>query len=87
MEMNEPGLALYCVKSSNEASVGNFSNAHDKLLMSQLQGSISHADISTQILFNRTMAQLGISAFCKGHFSASHACLNELFSGGRSENF
>ena len=67
----------------NEASVGNFSNAHDKLLMSQLQGSISHADISTQILFNRTMAQLGISAFCKGHFSASHACLNELFSGGK----
>ena len=67
----------------NEAFIGNFSKAHDKLLMSQLQGSISHADISTQILFNRTMAQLGISAFREGHFSASHACLNELFSGGR----
>jgi len=67
----------------NEAYIGNFSSAHDKLLMSQLQGSISHADISTQILFNRTMAQLGISAFRKGQFSASHACLYELFSGGR----
>jgi len=73
--------ALLC-EIYNEAFIGNFSEAHDKLLMSQLQGSISHADVSTQILFNRVIAQLGISAFRKGQFSATHAYLSELFSGG-----
>ena len=62
MGMNDLGLSAILCEIYNEAFIGNFSKAHDKLLMSQLQGSISHADISTQILFNRTMAQLGISS-------------------------
>ncbi|KNZ80470.1 Eukaryotic translation initiation factor 3 subunit C [Termitomyces sp. J132] len=56
-----------------------FYTARDMLLMSHLQESIHSADVGTQILYNRTVVQLGLCAFRSGLIKEAQATLQEIF--------
>ncbi|KAF7315368.1 Eukaryotic translation initiation factor 3 subunit C [Mycena indigotica] len=57
----------------------DFHTARDMLLMSHLQESIHSADVATQILYNRTVVQLGLCAFRCGLIKEAQATLQEIF--------
>jgi len=74
--------SILCEVYQNAIS-GNFFKGRELLLLSHLQENINHADVSTQILYNRALAQMGVCAFKKGMFIEAHGCLTELFTSGR----
>jgi len=81
-EGRQKARAMLC-EIFNDGLRGDFRHGRDLMLMSRLQENISQMDISTQILFNRAMAQLGLAAFRHGMFVEAQACLGELYLGGR----
>ena len=58
-----------------------FHRARDLFLISHVQDVIDKVDTKTQILYNRVMACLGLSAFREGLILKAHDCLQNLCSG------
>ncbi|WVR08286.1 eukaryotic translation initiation factor 3 subunit C [Kwoniella sp. DSM 27419] len=69
----------------NHAMHGRFHQARDLLLMSHLQDTIQHADVTTQILYNRAIMQLGLAAFRQGYIPECQTILGEMFSTQRQK--
>lgn len=63
----------------HHALQNDFYTARDMLLMSHLQESIHSADVATQILYNRTIVQLGLCAFRSGLIKESQSILQDIF--------
>jgi translation initiation factor 3 subunit C len=63
----------------------NWYDARDLMLMSHLQDSVTHSDASTQILYNRTMVQLGLCGFRHAEIREAHNALLDIQLGGRSK--
>jgi len=63
----------------------NWFAARDLMLMSHLQDTVHHSDPQTQILYNRTMVQLGLCGFRHGEIKDSHNALLDIQLGGRSK--
>lgn len=59
--------------------------ARDLILMSHLQNTIEHSDVSTMIIYNRGLVQLGLCAFRHGFIKDAHAALLDIQSGGRAK--
>lgn len=52
--------------------------AKNLMLMSHLQAVVDHSDANTQVLYNRTICQLGLCAFRHGFIKEAHQGLSEI---------
>jgi translation initiation factor 3 subunit C len=60
-----------------------YNKARDLMLMCHMQDTIQSSDISTQILYNQTIVQLGLCAFRFGMIEEAHQALVDIQSGHR----
>ncbi|GFR09265.1 eukaryotic translation initiation factor 3 subunit C [Trichonephila clavata] len=61
--------------------------ARDLMLMSHLQLTIEHSDVSTMIIYNRALVQLGLCAFRHGYIKDAHAALLDIQSGDEQRSY
>uniref|UniRef100_A0A915P5Z6 Eukaryotic translation initiation factor 3 subunit C n=1 Tax=Meloidogyne floridensis TaxID=298350 RepID=A0A915P5Z6_9BILA len=59
--------------------------ARNLMLMSHLQAIVDHSDANTQVLYNRTICQLGLCAFRHGLIREAHQNLSEIQNTQRSK--
>lgn len=64
---------------------GEYYKARDMMLMSHLQESIPNFDVLSQILYNRTLVQVGLCAFRKGLVYDAQNTLQEICGSGRQK--
>lgn len=64
---------------------GEYYRARDMMLMSHLQETIPNFDVQTQILYNRTLVQVGLCAFRKGLVFDAQNTLQEICGSGRQK--
>jgi len=65
----------------HDALHDRFTSARDLLLMSHIQEHVNNTDVNTQIIYNRAIVQLGLSAFRSGMIRESNQCLQEIQNG------
>ena len=65
----------------------NWYEARDLMLMSHLQDTVSHSDPLTQILYNRTMVQLGLCGFRHAEIRDAHNALLDIQLGNYILNY
>jgi translation initiation factor 3 subunit C len=63
----------------------NYYRARDNMLMSHLQETIANFDVQTQILFNRTLVQVGLCAFRAGLVYEAQTALQEICGSNRQK--
>merc|ERR1712225_185636 len=63
----------------------NYYKARDMMLMSHLQETINSFDVHSQILFNRTLVQVGLCAFRAGLVYEAQTTLQEICGSGRQK--
>jgi translation initiation factor 3 subunit C len=63
----------------------NYYKARDMMLMSHLQETIGSFDVNTQILYNRTLVQVGLCAFRAGLIYEAQNTLQEICGSGRQK--
>ncbi|KAG6038493.1 Translation initiation factor 3 subunit c [Claviceps sp. Clav32 group G5] len=64
---------------------GEYYKARDMMLMSHLQDTIPNFDVQSQILYNRTLVQVGLCAFRKGLVYDAQNTLQEICGSGRQK--
>ncbi|KYK61120.1 eukaryotic translation initiation factor 3 [Drechmeria coniospora] len=64
---------------------GEYYKSRDMMLMSHLQESIPNFDVQSQILYNRTLVQVGLCAFRKGLVYEAQNTLQEICGSGRQK--
>lgn len=62
---------------------GAYEKARDLMLQSHIQDALHVLDISTQVLYNRALVQVGLAAFRQGYLKETYFALQELCSTGR----